>query len=423
MGARKLSYFEEKDPHKMDFFSKGRYKDIENSTQKSALDYFPFGMLLPNTNIDPTTGALLADGDYRYGFQGQEMDNEIKGEGNSVNYKYRMHDPRIGRFFAVDPLTAKYPELTPYQFSSNRPIDYIELEGLEGVPSDGITPYYEYSPYNDANSVGNVTANCGIWIENFVLKGTYNTASGAINSVYRMFTAPTLGDGMHTELETFAGDLDKTTDHIAKNGLTVEETANITAGLLTARFSPVKKKSSAPTKKTNASTVKSKTKANTSNTQNNANKKPGTQSGNKTGSNKGITNKGTLQTTGKVLSTEISNGLLIVNGSPAQGKVDFVITKTGELKVGSKHSYIAKGDNVFAAGELKFRDGKLVGVNNASGHYKPTVEQSKYFLNLLKNTGLDVKNAHLNILNSDGTTGVHIAPNSGAHPNNAGGGN
>ena len=45
-----------------------------------------------------------------------------------------MHDPRIGRFFAVDPLTKKYPELTPYQFSSNRTIDYVELEGLEGLP-------------------------------------------------------------------------------------------------------------------------------------------------------------------------------------------------------------------------------------------------------------------------------------------------
>mgnify|MGYP001161416478 CR=1 FL=1 len=45
-----------------------------------------------------------------------------------------MHDARICRFFAVDPLSPGYPELTPYQFSSNRPIDYIELEGLEGVP-------------------------------------------------------------------------------------------------------------------------------------------------------------------------------------------------------------------------------------------------------------------------------------------------
>jgi len=70
--------------------------------------------------------------DYRYGFQGQEKDNEIKGEGNSLNYTFRMHDPRVGRFFAVDPLFKEYPELTPYQFASNSVIDMIEIEGLEG---------------------------------------------------------------------------------------------------------------------------------------------------------------------------------------------------------------------------------------------------------------------------------------------------
>jgi hypothetical protein len=59
------------------------------------------------------------------------MDDEIKGEGNSINYKYRMHDPRIGRFFAVDPLTSKYPHYSPYSFSGNKVIHRVELEGLE----------------------------------------------------------------------------------------------------------------------------------------------------------------------------------------------------------------------------------------------------------------------------------------------------
>jgi RHS repeat-associated protein len=86
-------------------------------------DYYPFGMLLTNRN-----GSAE---DYRYGFQGQETDDEVKGEGNSVNYKYRMHDPRVGRFFAVDPLTAEYPHNSPYAFSENRVLDGIELEGLE----------------------------------------------------------------------------------------------------------------------------------------------------------------------------------------------------------------------------------------------------------------------------------------------------
>lgn len=90
-------------------------------------DYYPYGMLM-----DGRHGS--AGGQYRYGFQGQEMDDEIKGKGNSVNYKYRMHDPRIGRFFARDPLAGRYPHYSPYQFSGNKVIHRIELEGLEEAP-------------------------------------------------------------------------------------------------------------------------------------------------------------------------------------------------------------------------------------------------------------------------------------------------
>lgn len=68
---------------------------------------------------------------YRYGFQEQEKDDEIKGAGNSVNYKHRMEDPRLGRFFAVDPLVKKFPFWAPYAFSANMPIQFRELEGLE----------------------------------------------------------------------------------------------------------------------------------------------------------------------------------------------------------------------------------------------------------------------------------------------------
>lgn len=88
----------------------------------STMDYSAFGVQLD--------GRTQGD-QGRFGFQGQESDNEIKGEGNSVNYKYRMHDPRVGRFFAVDPLAPKYPQWTPYQFSGNVVIMTRELEGLE----------------------------------------------------------------------------------------------------------------------------------------------------------------------------------------------------------------------------------------------------------------------------------------------------
>jgi RHS repeat-associated protein len=103
----------------------------------------------------------------RYGFQGQEKDDEVKGEGNSINYKYRMHDPRVGRFFAVDPLAKKYPHNGPYNFSENIVLHAVELEGLEaffihGTESnrkrwtesgktlvEGITSRSRSSTYND----------------------------------------------------------------------------------------------------------------------------------------------------------------------------------------------------------------------------------------------------------------------------------
>src|SRR5690606_20607467 len=37
---------------------------------------------------------------------------------NSVNYTYRMHDPRLGRFFAVDPLADKYYSQTISDFGN-----------------------------------------------------------------------------------------------------------------------------------------------------------------------------------------------------------------------------------------------------------------------------------------------------------------
>ena len=73
---------------------------------------------------------------YRYSFQGQEHDDEIKGKGNSVNYQYRMHDPRLGRFFAVDPKFQEYPFMSPYCFAANDPIRNIDENG-EG-PGDRV---------------------------------------------------------------------------------------------------------------------------------------------------------------------------------------------------------------------------------------------------------------------------------------------
>jgi RHS repeat-associated protein len=87
-------------------------------------DYYPFGMAMPGRKY-------FVQVPYRYGFNGKENDNEIKGEGNQLDYGARIYDPRLGKFLSVDPLEQEYPELTPYQFASNRPIDGIDVDGTE----------------------------------------------------------------------------------------------------------------------------------------------------------------------------------------------------------------------------------------------------------------------------------------------------
>ena len=53
-----------------------------------------------------------AIGGYRYFFNGQEADNEIYGEGNSLSAEFWQYDTRLGRRWNVDP---KYtPMLSSY---------------------------------------------------------------------------------------------------------------------------------------------------------------------------------------------------------------------------------------------------------------------------------------------------------------------
>jgi RHS repeat-associated protein len=101
----------------------------------SAQQYYPFGMLMPDSNLDPRWNRQYSlDGsDYRYGFNGKEGDDEVKGDDNQQDYGMRIYDPRVGRFLSVDPIAAQYPMLTPYQFASNTPIQAIDEDGLYTV--------------------------------------------------------------------------------------------------------------------------------------------------------------------------------------------------------------------------------------------------------------------------------------------------
>ena len=108
----------------------------------------------------------------------------------------------------------------------------------------------------------------------------------------------------------------------------------------------------------------------------------------------------------------INGKLEVVGKTKIAQKWDFIVTTKGEILVGRKHSWLSKGEDVLAAGEVKYRNGKLVEISNASGHYLPTIEESSNFLKIFKEVGVDIESATLTILQKDGTIYKQISPNS-----------
>ncbi|MGY6560674.1 MAG: hypothetical protein ACXITV_01065 [Luteibaculaceae bacterium] len=91
----------------------------------SAQDYYPGGMLQP--------GRVYSNSDYRYGFNGFEKDDEIKGSGNHLSFGDYGYDSRLLRRWNVDPLTFKFPNQSPFSAFNGNPIYYIDPDGKSGV--------------------------------------------------------------------------------------------------------------------------------------------------------------------------------------------------------------------------------------------------------------------------------------------------
>ena len=68
---------------------------------------------------------------YKYGYQGSEKDNEVSGGGTSYTTEFRQLDPRLGRWFSVDPIFQ--PFQSPYTAMDNDPINNTDRLGLTGT--------------------------------------------------------------------------------------------------------------------------------------------------------------------------------------------------------------------------------------------------------------------------------------------------
>ncbi len=102
-------------------------------------EYHPFGTTSYRSGRSLTETSLK-----RYKYVGKERDEET----GLYYYGARYYAAWLCRFVSVDPIQFDYPELTPYQYASNRPVTMIDLDGLEAVQpyiTEPVSTYYTNS--------------------------------------------------------------------------------------------------------------------------------------------------------------------------------------------------------------------------------------------------------------------------------------
>jgi RHS repeat-associated protein len=79
-------------------------------------NYYPFGEIASQTGSEEDT---------HFDFTGQERDRET----GLMYFGARYYNPAIGRWMSVDPMAAKYPGLSPYNYCLNSPINNFDPDG------------------------------------------------------------------------------------------------------------------------------------------------------------------------------------------------------------------------------------------------------------------------------------------------------
>jgi RHS repeat-associated protein len=119
---------------------------VQGTTVVESYDFEPWGLLMP--------GRTLGSGT-KEGFTGKEHDAETGLE----YFGARYYMPALGRWAGIDPLAAKHPEWSSYNYVLNNPLVLIDPDGRQ-VRAD-LGDFSPFGPYGDyrIGADGRVEAN------------------------------------------------------------------------------------------------------------------------------------------------------------------------------------------------------------------------------------------------------------------------
>ena len=94
--------------------------EATSGTELKHYDYYPYGLEWGYDHKDNSS-------EYRYKFNGKE-DQGMFGV-DYLDYGARLYDPYIASWISPDPLSRKYPNISPYVFCNSNPVNFVDPDG------------------------------------------------------------------------------------------------------------------------------------------------------------------------------------------------------------------------------------------------------------------------------------------------------
>jgi len=185
-------------------------------------NYYPFGLKHQGYNSVVSSNANAVARKFKY--NGKELNDEL-GLG-LYDYGARFYDPALGRWHVIDPLAELYYSWSPYIYTLNNPVKYIDPDGkasgdpplmyaTEGAARNGEAIHKAYSNLpKDVKRIVSGASKIVFGLAQFIGGSAFATvtsptvAGGIAGGATAMFGAYKVGEGIHQIANVISGTSD-----------------------------------------------------------------------------------------------------------------------------------------------------------------------------------------------------------------------
>jgi RHS repeat-associated protein len=135
------------------------FRIVQRSNINQISEFYAFGLKQQSNSSENSTIKNM------HLYNGKELQDELNL--GWMDYGWRNYDPTIGRFGVIDNFADNYFDLTPYQYGSNNPIKYVDVNGdslmlfkngvYVGMHDDGSEEITGYNQTSTTDKNGNET--------------------------------------------------------------------------------------------------------------------------------------------------------------------------------------------------------------------------------------------------------------------------